>query len=605
VLAVISIFSTVLVPAMTFRAAAAACSGLEVSSVSPNTGPDAGGTSVTLTGCGFTGATAVDFGTAPAGSFHVSSDTSMTAVSPATAGANQGTVDITVTAAGGTSATSCADQFNYATPAPAVTSVSPGHGSEAGGTAVAITGTGFSCANTTEVLFGAVQTYVFTVESTNLITAVSPPSSPGTKDVQVGVIGGGNTGVYSPATTADHFSYWRASFFAWYDRVSSPGFLNDNIHVVNPSSTQSATVDLSIPGSPACTFMGAAIPVGGERIFSCASGFGGPVVLLSDSEVLASQRVQFYQSFNEVPASPFGAASTQLWFAWFDRRSDPGFWNDNVHVLNPEDTTTSVSVDIPGCAAQTADLASGAEQVFTCPGGFGGPVTVDASQPVIASQRVQYYETFNEELGQQSIPNGSNYLQFSWFDRISDPGFQSDNIHVWLPFSSGETNVTATIPGCAPQTSLLTAGTELIFTCATGFGGPVTIRSGNSGGVMASQRVKYYSSFNEVPASNAYYGASPLYLSWFDRVSDPGFKNDNVHIWNPTGTTAEASMTIAGVCTQDATLGPGQEVELTCPGGIGGPVEIASNGSVLASQRVQYYQSFNETLAQQLYLYPP
>ena len=80
-----------------------------VTSVSPSTGPAVGGTAVTITGSGFTGATAVDFGTAPATSYRVVSDTQVTATAPESGG----TVDVTVTTLGGTSATGVDDQFTY------------------------------------------------------------------------------------------------------------------------------------------------------------------------------------------------------------------------------------------------------------------------------------------------------------------------------------------------------------------------------------------------------------------------------------------------------------------------------------------------------------
>ena len=73
-----------------------------VTGVSPTTGPAAGGTLVTITGTGFTGATAVDFGTTPATNLTVVSDTTITVDSPP----GTGTVDVTVTTPGGTSATS-------------------------------------------------------------------------------------------------------------------------------------------------------------------------------------------------------------------------------------------------------------------------------------------------------------------------------------------------------------------------------------------------------------------------------------------------------------------------------------------------------------------
>ncbi len=107
-----------------------------VSSVSPTSGPQAGATSVTITGTGFTAASAVDFGSTAASSFTVDSATQITAVSPA----GTGTVDITVTTPAGTTATSSADQFTY-NPPPTVTGVSPNNGPQAGGTSVTVTGT--------------------------------------------------------------------------------------------------------------------------------------------------------------------------------------------------------------------------------------------------------------------------------------------------------------------------------------------------------------------------------------------------------------------------------------------------------------------------------
>ena len=53
-----------------------------ITNQSPSVGTSSGGTSVAITGSGFTGATAVSFGTIPATAFIVNSDTSITAVSP-------------------------------------------------------------------------------------------------------------------------------------------------------------------------------------------------------------------------------------------------------------------------------------------------------------------------------------------------------------------------------------------------------------------------------------------------------------------------------------------------------------------------------------------
>ena len=92
----------------------------------------AGSNTVYIWGYGFTGASSVMFGTTPATSFTVSSDTWIDAVAPA--GTNM--VDITVTTNGETSPTSAVDQYTYPPP-PTVTSVSPNTGT--GGTLVTIT----------------------------------------------------------------------------------------------------------------------------------------------------------------------------------------------------------------------------------------------------------------------------------------------------------------------------------------------------------------------------------------------------------------------------------------------------------------------------------
>ena len=110
-----------------------------VISVSPNSGPLAGGNVVTITGTSFLGATAVNFGATAAASFTVNSDTSITATAPA--GTGTGAVDVTVTAPGGTSATSAADVFTYVAPLPQTITFTQPPAAYAG-TAVLLSATG-------------------------------------------------------------------------------------------------------------------------------------------------------------------------------------------------------------------------------------------------------------------------------------------------------------------------------------------------------------------------------------------------------------------------------------------------------------------------------
>ncbi|MGZ4342274.1 MAG: beta strand repeat-containing protein [Solirubrobacteraceae bacterium] len=156
-----------------------------VTSVSPTSGPTTGGTTVTISGTGFTGATGVSFG-GTAATFSVKSSSQISATAPAGAA---GTVDITVTTLGGTSATSTNDQYTYVTP-PTVTRVSPSSGPATGGTSVTIAGTDFTGA--TAVSFGGTAASTYTVTSATSITATSPAAS-GAVDVTVTIPAGGTS----------------------------------------------------------------------------------------------------------------------------------------------------------------------------------------------------------------------------------------------------------------------------------------------------------------------------------------------------------------------------------------------------------------------------
>jgi hypothetical protein len=95
-----------------------------VTKVEPAGGPPGGGTTVTISGAAFEGVytngsgerppfvKAVKFGSASATSFKVEPSGQISAVAPP----GTGTVDVTVTTEGGTSATGVADQFSYEAP---------------------------------------------------------------------------------------------------------------------------------------------------------------------------------------------------------------------------------------------------------------------------------------------------------------------------------------------------------------------------------------------------------------------------------------------------------------------------------------------------------
>jgi hypothetical protein len=175
-------------------AAATFTYGASVSHISPTSGLVTGGTTVTITGNGLAGASAVNFGST-AGTILSDTATQITVSSPAEA---VGTVDITVVVGGVASPTSPADQFTYKYPVPSVGSLSPNVG--VAGNTVTITGTGFAGAAT--VSFGANPGTILTDTSTSITVTV--PAGTAKSVVDVTVTGPGGT---SPLTSADKFTY--------------------------------------------------------------------------------------------------------------------------------------------------------------------------------------------------------------------------------------------------------------------------------------------------------------------------------------------------------------------------------------------------------------
>lgn len=137
--------------------------------VTPSSGPSSGGTSVIITGTGFSGATSVTFGATAAASFTVNSATQITATSPA----GSGTVDIRVTTAGGTSATSAADQFTYLAAQQTQTITFTNPGPQNFGTTPTLTATSSSTLSPT---FTSSTTGVCTITSSGVLTFVTAGS---------------------------------------------------------------------------------------------------------------------------------------------------------------------------------------------------------------------------------------------------------------------------------------------------------------------------------------------------------------------------------------------------------------------------------------------
>ena len=162
--------------------------GPAITSFTPPAGPTSGGTTVTITGTGFTGATAVHFGTKTAASFHVTSATTIKAVTKSN---RAGLVTVTVTTPGGTAV--AGSDYRYE-PVPFITNFTPTVGTTAGGTMVTITGSGFVAGSTT-VKFGTTTAASVVVTATNndILYAVTKPHAAGPVTISITTAGGMGT----------------------------------------------------------------------------------------------------------------------------------------------------------------------------------------------------------------------------------------------------------------------------------------------------------------------------------------------------------------------------------------------------------------------------
>jgi hypothetical protein len=153
-----------------------------ITKLTPRSGPTMGGTRVTIRGANFVGTVSVHFGKQLATNTHVLSSAEITAVAPS----GSGTVQVTVSATGGSSNKSADSTFMFVS-SPTIAQITPNRGPKTGGTRVKIRGHNF--VGNVSVYFGVKKAKAVHVLSSRELTAITPPR-PGTVYVTVITVGG-------------------------------------------------------------------------------------------------------------------------------------------------------------------------------------------------------------------------------------------------------------------------------------------------------------------------------------------------------------------------------------------------------------------------------
>jgi len=168
-----------------------------IASISPSGGPLVGGTTVTLTGTGFSGTSRVSIGGVPAEGVSGTKKTQIVFITPAST--STGAKDVIVTSPI-TGSVTRASGFTYY-PVPTITGVTPGEGVLVGGTGLTIAGTDFGGSVTVTIGGVAASNVAVNAAKTEITCNAPASSSSGAKGVAV------TSSSHGVATFPDGFTY--------------------------------------------------------------------------------------------------------------------------------------------------------------------------------------------------------------------------------------------------------------------------------------------------------------------------------------------------------------------------------------------------------------
>lgn len=498
---------------------------LAINSVTPNSGPTTGGTTVTVAGTGFAGGAAVSFGGTAASGVSVVSATRITAIAPAHAA---GAVTLGVVNPDGSHG-SLAGAFTYSTsPSVTVSSVTPNSGPTTGGTTVTVVGSGF--ANGAAVSFGGTAASGVSVVSATQITATAPAHAAGA--VTLAVVNPDS----SQGSLADAFTY---------------------------STSPSVTVSSLTPNSGPTTG-GTTVLIGGSGFASGAAvSFGGSagtaVSVLSATQIRATSPAHAAAAVTVTVANPDGSQGSLAGGFTFTTSSKVTV---SGATPNSGPTTGGTTVTVTG-----SGFVSGATVSFGGTAGTGVSVLsatqVKATSPAHAAGAVSIAVT---------NPDGSQGSLASAFTYSSSSTVQVSSVTPNSGPTSGGTSVTVAGSGFASGAAVSfggTAGTGISVLSATQVkatvpahaAGAVTVTVANPDGSQGSL------------AAGFTYGSSNLTIAGVSPISGAAAGGTQVTL---TGTNflSGASVTFGGLAATSITVSNSTTILATTPAHSSGSVAV-------------------------------
>jgi uncharacterized protein YkwD len=434
-----------------------------VTGISPNAGPAAGGTGLTISGAGFSsGVTSVKFGTTPATSFSVVNDTTITAVSPAHAA---GTVDVSVTTANGTSASSTLDHFTFGACMSVIESAAPPSTAPAG-TSVNFTASASGCA--TNPLY---QFWLLAPGSTNWTIARAYSS----------------TATFSWSTAGLATGSYR--YTVWARDASSTGASCNNLGCFDgysPSTAYTLTLTSTVCSSVAESVAPPSTATTGTSVTFTAgsSGCPNPVYqfwLLAPG----SNTWTIGQSYSSTAAFAWNttglAPGTYTHTVWVRDASNSGIACNNLGCFDAYVPATAYALTLPATVCTAASESATPPSIATA----GTTVTFNANASGCPNPRYQFWllapGSTTWTIGQPysgtstftwnttGLPSGG-YGYTVWARDAGSAGGACNNLGCFDAYAPATTYTVTSTPACtsvsetAAPASTASAGTSVTFT---------------------------------------------------------------------------------------------------------------------------------------------
>jgi hypothetical protein len=179
------------------------------------------------------------------------------------------------------------------------------------------------------------------------------------------------------------------TWFNWYDMQGASW---DAIHMLNPG-TGTANVDVYVGGT-----LRASLSLGpGTVDYRTFPGLvGGPVRIVSTQPIWVTQRVVGWGGWKEVFGVPTVLATANWYFTWYDMQ---GAQWDAIHFINPRTSDAQVQVYVGGQLRDTVTVHAGEAVHVTYPDLMAGPVQIVSNVPIMSSQRILGWGSFEETIG--------------------------------------------------------------------------------------------------------------------------------------------------------------------------------------------------------------